>query len=70
MGREAICTIRWKGEAAEGMALLESAEIILRGDIRARLPRDGISRAEVEGEALRLLASGDWLDVEPARSAG
>ncbi|MCY1125731.1 hypothetical protein OU426_02590 [Frigidibacter sp. RF13] len=64
MGREAICSIRWQGEAAEGKALLESEEVILRGDIRARIPRAEITRAEVEGEVLRLLAAGGWLELD------
>ncbi|WP_284165467.1 hypothetical protein [Frigidibacter sp. SD6-1] len=64
MGREAICTIRWQGEAAEGKALLEGEEIVLRGDIRARIPRAAITRAEVDGEGLRLLTAGSWLELD------
>jgi hypothetical protein len=64
MGREATCIIRWKGEAAEGKALLEIEEIVLRGDIRARIPRAGVTRAEVEGDVLRLLAAGGWLELD------
>jgi hypothetical protein len=38
MGREANCTCRWSGNTAEVKALLETAELILRGEIRRRIP--------------------------------
>ncbi len=61
MGREAVGTADWRGETAEVRALLESQEIILRGGIRARLPRSGITAVTSEGGRLRLLSGGEPL---------
>jgi hypothetical protein len=58
MGREAIALCSWQGQTAEVKALLESSEIILRGDIRARIPRSTICDIVVEDETLAL-RSGD-----------
>ena len=38
MGREAVCTCDWAGTVAEVKALLETSELILRGEIRRRVP--------------------------------
>ncbi len=52
MGREAEGEIRFGGAAGHGRVLVESAEIILRGDVRARLPRQAIRAVRVEGDDL------------------
>jgi hypothetical protein len=52
MGREAEGLCRWQGREGQVKALLESQEIILRGEIRARLPRAGLSDWRVDGEGL------------------
>lgn len=64
MGREAICTIHFGGEASEGRVLLESSELVLRGRIRARLPRSTITTVEVRGDMLHLVADGQPLAIE------
>ena len=38
MGRELLCTVRAGGRTASGKALLETAEIIFRGDLRLKIP--------------------------------
>jgi hypothetical protein len=38
MGREVLCTVRSGSETATGKALLETSEIIFRGDFRLRIP--------------------------------
>jgi hypothetical protein len=38
MGRELLCNIRAGGKAARGKALLETNEIIFRGDLRLKIP--------------------------------
>ena len=48
MGRETIAVARWGGAVEEVKALLEAREIILRGAIKARIPRSGITRIAVE----------------------
>lgn len=64
MGREAVAVCRWQGETAEVKALLEGHEIILRGDIRARISRASISSFLVEGETLFLVAGDQQLGLE------
>lgn len=64
MGREAIAVAHWRGEAAEVKALLESTEIILRGDIRARIRRDAIEAVAVEEDALAVTTDGERLILE------
>ena len=54
MGREAMCTYSWQGQTGQGKALLEAEEIVLRGDIRTRIPRHAIFAAETK-------AAGVWL---------
>jgi hypothetical protein len=64
MGRETVAIARWRGEVEEVKALLESQEIILRGAIKARLPRSGISMIAVEGDDLNLRSDGEPLVLE------
>jgi hypothetical protein len=64
MGREAVCTVRYRGESAEGKALLETGELILRGAVRARIPRARLERAAVEGGTLTLIADGSPLELD------
>lgn len=63
MGREALATADWQGQTAQVKALLESQEIIMRGAIRARIPRTQISAVTVEGDLLRLLVAGEPLTL-------
>ncbi len=64
MGREAVAIARWRGDAEEVKALLESQEVILRGAIKARFARSGISDVAVEGHALALCCNGEALVLE------
>jgi hypothetical protein len=52
MGREAICECTFAGANAEVKALLESEELILRGDIRMRAPLQALRDVRVESEFL------------------
>jgi hypothetical protein len=38
MGREIQCTVRLAGKKVQGKALLETSEIIFRGDLRLKIP--------------------------------
>ncbi len=38
MGREVLCKVRSGGKTASGKALLETSEIIFRGDLRLKIP--------------------------------
>jgi hypothetical protein len=61
MGREAEGRARFRGQDGAVRALLESDALILRGDVRARLPRAGLAGWRLEGEDLVLTASGEPL---------
>jgi hypothetical protein len=52
MGREALCQCTFEGTTAKVKALLESSEIILRGDIRMSVPLDALENVRVEAESL------------------
>lgn len=54
MGREAEGTFRWQGSEGAGRLLVESTEVILRGELRARIPREAIAGVRVEDDDLVL----------------
>jgi hypothetical protein len=53
MGREATCMCEWNGEMARVKALIEPPELILRGEIRRRLPFSDLRQLRAEDGALR-----------------
>lgn len=61
MGREAEGHAVWRGETGAVKALLESDVLILRGEVRAKLPRNGLSGWRVEGEDLCLRSERELL---------
>lgn len=61
MGREAEGHASFRGQSGAVKALLESDGIILRGEVRARLPRAGLMDWRVEGEDLCLRSDGEPL---------
>jgi hypothetical protein len=54
MGSELRCAARVDGASAEVTALLETDEIILRGPLRARIPRASIRSATARDGTLRI----------------
>ena len=44
MGREALCVAKSGGKSGEGKALLESDELIFRGEFRVRVPLRDVTR--------------------------
>jgi len=52
MGREAICDCTFDGTVTKVKALLESDELILRGDIHLRAPLHALHHVRVESESL------------------
>jgi hypothetical protein len=52
MGREAICDCTFDGTTTKVKALLESEELILRGDIRLRAPLHALHHVRVESASL------------------
>jgi hypothetical protein len=51
MGSEAVCTVRFGDRLSEGKALLETSELLFRGDFRLKIPFRDITRlANENGE--------------------
>jgi len=51
MGNKAKCTVRFGKQQSEGKALLETSEILFRGDFRLKIPFSSIRSAKsVDGE--------------------
>jgi hypothetical protein len=61
MGREAEGHAVWRGASGAVKAYLESEGIILRGEVRGKLPRAGLMGWRVEGEDLCLHCEGEPL---------
>ena len=54
MGQEIICTVEHKGRTSEGRALLETSELIFRGDPRLKIPFKEMTRVVASDGALRI----------------
>lgn len=54
MGNEATCTLRLKGKSCVGRALLETSEIIFRGDERLKIPFSAITSMRASNGELHL----------------
>lgn len=54
MGREIQCTVRSGGELSEGKALLETTEIMFRGDFRLKIPFASLQSVAARGGKLHL----------------
>jgi hypothetical protein len=54
MGSEAKCRVRFGKQESEGKALLETSEIIFRGDFRLKIPFATIQSVKVVGDALQV----------------
>ncbi len=59
MGREAHCICEWNGDSAKVKALVEPPELILRGEIRRRLPFSDLRQVRAVGAALRFKFGSD-----------
>jgi hypothetical protein len=64
MGREATCMCEWNGEMARVKALIEPPELILRGEIRRRLPFSELRQLRTEGGALRFKYGNDAVTLK------
>jgi hypothetical protein len=54
MGNEATCTVRFGKQESEGKALLETSEVLFRGDFRLKIPFSTIKSAKAVDGELRL----------------
>jgi hypothetical protein len=64
MGREAIVHAICGNEAGQVKALLESHELILRGDIRRRFLKEAIENLAVHGDALTFVCAGEQVQID------
>ena len=75
MGNEATCKVRFGKQESEGKALLETNEVLFRGDFRLKIPFSSIKSAKTVDGELRLqtaeglasfelgaATSGKWLE--------
>jgi hypothetical protein len=53
MGREATCTCEWNGKKCTVKALVEPPELILRGELRRRVPIAKMQSIKAECDQLR-----------------
>src|SRR6202521_2932561 len=54
MGNELNCSVRFGKQQSEGKALLETSEILFRGDFRLKIPFSTIKSAKAVDDQLRL----------------
>jgi hypothetical protein len=64
MGSEATCRAELGGKAGSGTALLETDEVIFRGDFRAKVPLKSLKKVTVDGAWLVLESKDDVLRLE------
>jgi hypothetical protein len=69
MGREANCLCDWNGqstrvEGARVKALLEPPELILRGEIKRRIPFAAMQQVAARGARLRFRVDGESVSLE------
>ena len=69
MGREALIHAEVGDETGEVRALLESAELILRGAIRRRFPRSSIKSVKVKSDTLCFTCAGESVRLHLATRA-
>jgi hypothetical protein len=69
MGRVATCHARMGRDSGEGKALLETDEVLFRGDFRARVPLREISRVDAKRGVLTLAWPGGTLALELGEAA-
>jgi hypothetical protein len=64
MGREASCLCEWNGVAARVKAVLEPPELILRGEIKRRVPFATMQQVAAQGARLRFRVDGEAVILE------
>jgi len=64
MGREARCACRWGDARGQVTALLETTEVIVRGEVRAHIRRTSLRDVTVRGDTLAFVAEGKSVELE------
>ena len=57
MGSEVQCAVRFGKQESQGRALLETSEVIFRGDFRLKIPFETVQSAKVVGDDLQVRTS-------------
>jgi hypothetical protein len=58
MGAEVACTCRYKGRSAVGKALLETDELLFRGEFRLRIPYKDVTKTTAAAGQLSVIFAG------------
>lgn len=69
MGKEAVCHARCGRDSGEGLALLETDELLFRGDFRVKVPLKEITSVTVEDGRLAVEWPGGRLSLDLGRGA-
>jgi len=69
MGTEAVCILRYKGEKTPGKALLETKELIVRGERRLVVPYESITQVDASDGILRIAFNGEDAELEIGAAA-
>jgi hypothetical protein len=64
MGREAQCICIWNGAKSKVKALLEPPELILRGEIRRRIPIAKLEHVRTDADSLHFKFEGDLVSLQ------
>lgn len=64
MGREVVCTCEWEAQRIQVKALLEPPELILRGEVRRRIPFSQIQQLRASDDRLRFVFEGESYALE------
>jgi hypothetical protein len=69
LGSEAVCSVSYAGRVSEGKALLETTEVLFRGDFRLKIPFAEITSVASDDGALYLGYEGDVAVFDLGRDA-
>lgn len=63
MGEQVKCSIKYRGKSSEGIALLETTELVFRGTFRLVVPLSKVTAARARGGSLMLGYEGIWIAI-------
>lgn len=69
MGQELVCTARWEGKSVRGKALLETSEILFRGEERLKIPFNTIKLVTAKGGELHVKTADGVFNFELGEKA-
>ncbi len=69
MGKEAVCHARFGRESGEGLVVLETDELVFRGEFRVTVPIKEITSVNVENGRLAVEWAGGRLSLDLGRGA-